>query len=154
MKKFIVICGLLASNFSFGADWAYIGTGGGADFYIDKSSYNYNKPDKTIDVWVKTQRKRLFSEEYYTPSKSLTKYSCKTRESKLLADVEYNIDGTVLRSNTKPSGQFEIIFPDTIAESILVASCLSDGGGFLFPKYIPEFVDLKKLGYQEKIKAP
>ena len=38
MKKLILICGLLASGFSFGADWGKIGESVGLSYYYDTSS--------------------------------------------------------------------------------------------------------------------
>lgn len=151
MKKLILICGLLVSGFSFGADWRYVSEGGGLTFYIDKSFYKYDIPNKTIDVWTKTVKKKLFDEGHYTSSKALTRYSCTSKESKFLANIEYDADGAVLSSNTKPNSRFELIFPDTVAEDIWTSSCLLKGKGFSFPSpsRMP-LVDLKEVG----IKAP
>ncbi|WP_336952030.1 surface-adhesin E family protein [Acinetobacter sp. AS167] len=148
MKKLILICGFLASSLSYGADWIYVTEGGGLSFFIDKSFYKYDSSNKTVDVWTKTTKKKIFDGSYYTSSKTLTKYSCANMESRILANIEYDTDGSVLSSNTKPSSRFELIFPDSVGETIWVSSCLSQGKGFNFPKYEPEFVDLDKLGYK------
>ena len=48
MKRLILICGLLASSFSFGADWVFVTETSDADedYYVDKSYYKYNS--KTV----------------------------------------------------------------------------------------------------------
>ena len=148
MKKLILTFGLLASSFSFGADWVYITNGGGHNFFIDKSFYKYDSSNKTVDVWTKTTKKKLFDESYYTSSKTLTKYSCANKEAQILANIEYDANGSVLSSNTKPSSRFELIFPDSVGETIWNSSCSSKGKGFIFSKYEPEFVDLEKIGYK------
>lgn len=150
VKKLILICGLFASSLSFGADWKYIEEGGGLSFYIDKSFYKYDATNKTVDVWTKTTKKKLFNQGYYTSSKTLTKYSCANKESRILASIEYDSNGSVLSSNTKPSSRSELIFPDSVGETIWIASCSSKGKGLVLPKYEPEFVDLEDVG----IKAP
>jgi len=45
MKKLILICSLLASGFSFGADWKYAAMGAMDDraIYVDSSQYTYDK---------------------------------------------------------------------------------------------------------------
>lgn len=149
MKKLILIFGLFASNFSFGADWKYIAEGGGLTFYVDKSFYKYDTANKSIDVWTKTAKKKLFDEGYYDSSKTLTRYSCANKESKLLANIEYDANGAVLNSNTKPNSRFELIFPDSVAEMIWSSSCLSKGKGFSFSKYEPERVPKELLGQHQ-----
>lgn len=140
----------MASSACFGADWKYVTEGGGMSFYLDKSFYKYDASSKTVDVWTKTTKKKLFEESYYTSSKTLTKYSCANKESKLLANIEYDTNGNVLNSNTKPNSRFELIFPDSVGETIWETACQSKGKGFIFPKYEHEYVDLEKVG----IKAP
>lgn len=148
MKKLIFISGLLASTICFGADWRYVTSGGGLGFYVDNSFYKYDASSKTVDVWTKTTKKDIFNDNYYTSSKTLTKYSCVNKESKQLANIEYSSNGSVLNSSTKLNGKFELIFPDSVGEVIWEISCSSKGKGFAFPKYEPEYVDLEKLGYK------
>lgn len=169
MKKLILICGLLVSSFSFGADWVYATSSNTESFWIDKGFYKYNTKNNTVDVWSKAIKKKLSGDDFYTSSKSLDRYSCLDKSSKNLAYVEYREWGEVSKSSSTASKAFSIIFPDSIAESILEASCGSKGRGFKFTKrqsetrsimdlqekyvngklYTPEFVDLNKLGYQE-----
>lgn len=137
MKKIILPSLLLTSSLSYGADWVYVTEGGGLSFFIDKSFYKYDPSNKTVDVWTKTTKKKLLNEGYYTSSKTFTKYSCVNKESRILANIEYDSDGSVLSSNTKPNSRFELIFPDSVGETIWVSSCLSKGKGFNFPKYEP-----------------
>ena len=168
MKKLILICGLLVSGFSFGADWVYAASSNSESFWVDRGFYKYNIKNNTVDVWNKTIKKKSNSDDYYTSSKSLDRYSCLDKSTKNLAYVEYEEWGTVSKSNSTPSKAFSIIFPDSIAEGIWKVACESKGKGFMFTKgqletlsifdlqekyskgapYKPEFVDLEKLGIQ------
>lgn len=134
MKRLIFVCGVLASGFSFGADWVYITSSKSETFYIDKAFYNYNARNKTIDVWSKSVKNMGYGNEPYTSSKSLKKYSCSNKSSKYLAYVEYYENGSVLRSISTPNKNFSVIFPDTIEEAIWKAACSSNGKGFKFTK--------------------
>lgn len=133
MKKLILVCGLLASGFSFGADWGYVVSGNNQDFYIDKSFYKYDPNTKTIDVWSKATKKKNFQDQYYTQSKTLIKYSCVDKTSKTLANVEHNENGGVLSQMTKPNNSFSPIFPDSIDESLWHVACDLKGKGLKFP---------------------
>lgn len=145
MKKLILIYGLLISGASFGADWAYVASGNNQDFYVDKSFYKYDGSTRTIDVWSKATQKKISENEYYTRSKTLVRYSCSNKTSKILANIEYGEGGGSLRSSTKPEINFSLIFPDSIDEAIWHAACSSKGKGFILPKHKGEFVDLIEL---------
>lgn len=136
---------MLASSFSFGADWVYIVSGGGHDFYIDKGFYKYDVRTKTADVWTKSMKKKSVKDEHYTDSKSLIRYACSSKNSKVLANINYNEDGSSIKSSSTPNVSFSVIFPDTIDEDIWQASCESKGKGFVFQKYKSGIIDLKEL---------
>lgn len=147
MKKILFIAGLFAGSFSYGANWVYVtSSSSNQNFYIDKDFYKYNNNLKTVDVWDKTTKKKLFEDGYYTQSKTLTKYSCENKSAKTLAFVNYNESGETLKSSTKPEGEFSLIFPDSVGETMWRVVCDSRGKGFKFPTYNPDFVDLKELG--------
>lgn len=162
MKKLLLICGLLASGFSFGTEWTYISTAKSGDlFYIDTSQYKYDNKLQSIDVWVKVESKTGVNaglakilgtdpnEQLYTRSKNLVRYSCLNKTSKTLAAVNYSESGGVLSSTTRASGDFSVIFPDSVDEILWTSSCLSKGKGYSLPEYKPEYTDLRKLGYKE-----
>lgn len=134
MNKKILICSLLISTVSFGADWVYVTTGASESFYVDRSFYKYDVKNKTVDVWSKTVKKKLYGDGFYTSSKSLDRYSCSNKETKGLAYVQYHDDGNVLKSTTVSDRNFSIIFPDSIAESIWNVACVTNGKGFKFTK--------------------
>lgn len=133
MKRLILICGLLASGFSFGADWVYVTSGANSEnFWIDKSFYKYDVKNSTVDVWVRSTKAKLYDEGSYVTSKTLDRISCGAKKSKTLAFIKYNESGETIKSNSKPDSEFSLIFPDTIGESIWEASCKTKGRGFKF----------------------
>ena len=71
MKRLILICGLLASSFSFGADWVFVTETSDADedYYVDKSYYKYNSKTGVSEVWYKQSRFEGLQE--YIASKTL-----------------------------------------------------------------------------------
>lgn len=168
MRKYIALLATLISTSAFSADWVYAVSSGTESFWIDKSFYKFDTKSKTVDVWSKSIKKNL-SNEFYTGSKSLIRYSCLDKTSKILAHVEYRSDGSVSSSKTSPETKFSLIFPDSIAEGMWSIACSSKGKGFTFSKmqlernhvldlesrygesgplseYQPEFVDLKSVG--------
>ncbi|WP_335955265.1 surface-adhesin E family protein [Acinetobacter guillouiae] len=134
MKIWVLICGLLASSLSFGADWVYVNSSNSESFWVDKGFYKYNVKNNTVDVWNKAIKKKSNSNDFYTSSKSLERYSCMDKSSKNLAYVEYKESGEVSKSYSTPSKSFSVIFPDSIAEGIWEVACSSKGRGFRFSK--------------------
>ena len=135
MKKLLLICGLLTSTVSFGANWVYVvSSSNNQDIYVDKDFYKYNSNLKTVDVWTKTTKKKLYEEAYHTQSKALTRYSCENKSARTLAEVDYNESGESLRSSTKPASDFSLIFPDSIGEAIWYVACETKGKGFKLAK--------------------
>ena len=145
MKKLILICGLLASGFSFGANWTYVTSSNLESFYIDKDFYKYDVKNKTVDVWSKSEKKKIYLDEFYTSSKSLSRYSCINKQAKTLAYINYNEEGIAIKSSTKPEGEFSLIFPDSIGEGMWEVACRSKGKGFVFPEYRPELVPFENI---------
>ena len=135
MKKLILICGLLASGFSFGAEWAYISSSSnGSDFFIDKDFYVFDEKNKTTDVWAKAEKKTGLSNNTYVASKTLIRFSCTSKKQKYLAEITYDQFGSVLKSSDKPDINYQLIFPDTIAEELWAAACASKGKGLKLPR--------------------
>lgn len=132
MKKLIFICGLMASSFSFAATWTYVVSSENESFYIDKDFYKYDFKNGYVDVWTKSVKKKLMTDEFYTKTKGLERYSCASKKSKTLAFIEYSETGSALRSNTKPEIEYSLIFPDSIGESVWYAACATKGKGFKF----------------------
>lgn len=140
MKRLILMCGLLASGFSFGADWKYAAMGAMDDraIYVDSSQYTYDKKSNSIKAWYKTVSYReKEGKETYTKSKDLYQFSCIDNRIKLLAYVNYNKNGDVVSSAQYDSKdvKYKIIIPDTIGEDLWEVACISKGGGFRYPKY-------------------
>ncbi|WP_180122976.1 surface-adhesin E family protein [Acinetobacter sp. YH12086] len=161
MKKLILTFGLLASGFSFGADWVYvISAKSGDQFFLDADYYKYNFKNQTTDVWVRSDSKTGLGEKLaevlntqptermYTNSKALVRFACESGMSKTLAITKYDSNGVVLKSTSKADADFSLVFPDSIDEALLEVACKSRGKGLALPKYKPEFVDLEKLGYK------
>lgn len=142
MKKIILICGLLASGFSFGANWTYVTSSNLESFYIDRDFYRYDPKSNTVDVWSKSDKNKVYAKGFYTSSKSLKRYSCGSKKSKTLAYIKYDENGEVVKSTTKPENEFSVIFPDTIAEGIWYAACSTKGKGFKFTKQQLETVSI------------
>ncbi|WP_109441885.1 surface-adhesin E family protein [Acinetobacter haemolyticus] len=140
MKKIFLLCGLLTSSISFGADWKYAAIGAQNDraIYVDSSQYIYDKKNNTVKAWFKTvSYKDLEGSETYTKSKNLYQFSCLDNKIKLLAYVNYSKDGSVISSGSQESKsvKFDFVIPDTIGESMWRVACLTKGGGFRYPKY-------------------
>ena len=145
MKKIILICGMLASGFCFGANWTYVTSSNLESFYVDKDFYKYDSKSNTVDVWSKSVKKKIYLDEFYTNTKSLDRYSCGGKKSKTLASIKYNEDGEVLKSTTKPENDFSLIFPDSIGEGIWYVACGTKGKGFRFTKQQLETVSILDL---------
>lgn len=140
MKKQILICGLLASSTSFGADWKYaaIGTQNDRAIYIDSSQYSYDKGKNSIRAWFKTDSyEDDESKNIYTSSKNFYEFSCLDNKIKLLTFVNYNKEGRVISSQqlSDKEVKYSIVIPDTIGESLWKVACISKGKGFRYPKY-------------------
>lgn len=140
MKKLILMCSLLASSFTFGADWKYAAMGAQDDraIYVDSSQYNYDMKNNSIKVWFKTDSyEDTNSKKTYTRSKNLFQFSCNDQKLKLLAYVNYDNKGNVVSSSQLDSKdiKYRMVIPDTIGESLWNVACISKGKGFRYPKY-------------------
>lgn len=110
----------------------------GDTYYVDESFFKYDSKNQTMDVWDKSEKKKTLSDDTYTSSKSLTRYSCSDKSLKILAIVEYNFDGTVRNSSTTPSKNFSLIFPETISEAFWHVACDNKGKGLKMKEYKPQ----------------
>lgn len=151
MKKLILICGLLASGLGFGADWTYVISAQDESFWVDKSFYKYDGSAKTVDVWSKSIKKKLYGNDFYTNSKTLYRFSCPLKKVKILAYIEYKEDGNTLHSTTEPEPNFNIIFPDSIGEGIWEVACKTNGKGFKFTKNQLEMLPADKILKREYV---
>lgn len=132
MKKIILICGMLISTLSFGADWVYVGSSKVGDkFYIDFDYYNYDKINNKTRLWYKVEEKR--NGEYYTEQKTLAEYYCGRGQSKVLSAVYYHPNGEV-RKNFESNylSQPMVVVPDTTGEQIYSVACGTPGKGLDF----------------------
>lgn len=158
MKRLILICGLLASGFSFGADWVYVTSSASSEaFWLDKSFYKYDAKNNTVDAWVRSTKGKLYGEGAYVASKTLDRISCGAKKSKTLAFIKYNESGETIKSSTKPESEFSLIFPDTIGESVWDVACKSKGKGFRFTEAqlnTAYFPDLKSKPEQPRYLTP
>ena len=141
MRKFILLCGMIVSNLSFGADWVYIGSSKSGDkFYIDFDFYQYDKKTNSTLVWTKTNER--LNQNYYTRQKNLTKYYCKDKSFITSNLVTYYPDGNVKSSVSGYALNFDktsIIVPDTLNENIWNIACGTPAQGLDF-KY-PDIED-------------
>ena len=147
VKKLILIFGLFASGFSFGADWVLVtqSDDNESNYYIDKSYYKYDSKNMTAQIWVQTENyKKSNSMEKYVSSKGLTLYDCTGKRYKNLASISYRSDGFVLNTFNQPAKDFSVIFPDTVGESYWDAACKTKGKGLYLP-IKREFLNLKRL---------
>ncbi|WP_326519018.1 surface-adhesin E family protein [Acinetobacter sp. CAAS 2-6] len=155
MKKILLICGLLTSGFSFGADWVFIteSADADADYYIDKSHYKYNSKTGEVEVWYKRNQFEGLNE--YTESKTLNIFDCINKREKTIALVSYTYTGQSNQIITKPT-PYSVVFPDTIGEDLWIAACKTKGKGLYLP-YKPNFISekrMKLLGIEDGKKAP
>ena len=147
MKRLILICGLLASGFSFGADWVLVAQSADneSSHYIDKSYYKYDGINMTSQIWVQTKNyKTPDSMERYVSSKGLTLYDCVGKRYKNLASISYSSNGFILSNFNKPEKDFSIVFPDTIGESYWNAACKNKGKGLYLPPQ-QDFINAKRF---------
>lgn len=147
MEKLILICGVLASSFSFGADWVLVAQSDDSEsnHYIDKSYYKYDSKNMTSQIWVQTEKYKTHnSMEKYISSKGLTLYDCAGKRYKNLASISYRSDGFVLNTFNQPAKDFSVIFPDTVGESYWNAACKTKGKGLYLPPQ-REFINAKRF---------
>lgn len=146
MKRLISICGILASSFSFGADWFLVAQSNDSNtnHLIDRNYYKYNPKSGTAEIWQLTRDYKGTSMERYDRSKTLSLYDCAGKRFKTLATVKYNQEGYVLESSSQPDKNFSIIFPDSVGESYWEAACKNKGKGLYLPVQ-REFLNMKRL---------
>ncbi|QNW99056.1 hypothetical protein IC797_05535 [Acinetobacter seifertii] len=147
MKRIVLVCGLLASGFTYSAEWVLVAQSedNESSYYVDKSYYKYDNKNKNSQIWVLTKNyKSTNSMEQYVSSKGLTLYDCKDKRYKNLASLAYRSDGSVLNSFNQPAKEFSVIFPDTVGEKYWEVACKSKGNGLFIPKQ-REFFSLKRL---------
>lgn len=133
MKKLILICGLLASGLSFGADWVHVGSDStGLKFYIDYDYYNYSKTISTVDLWYKVNKES--NSKSYTSQKALTRYDCNNKKYKNLSVATYYPSGTVVDTyeHNPLASAYRMVFPDTIGEALWGVACDTPGKGLDF----------------------
>lgn len=133
MKKLILICGLLTSGFSFGADWVYVGSSKSGDkFYIDFDYYDYNKRTNTTRLWYKIEENN--NGVYYTQDKTFAEYYCGgVGRFKVLSALYYYPNGDIRKSfEANYHTQSEVIFPDTTGEFLYKVACDTPGKGLDF----------------------
>ena len=139
MKKIILICGLLASSFSFGADWKFAAAGSDAGgLYVDNSFYQYDHKKHIVDAWFKSES--YVSEagnEKYVKSKYLFRLSCSDKKYALVSHILYDKKGGVIESNSIPVEKLKLdyIVPDSVGESMWEVACSTKGQGFKLPKW-------------------
>ncbi|MCT9978372.1 hypothetical protein M2R48_08555 [Acinetobacter sp. I-MWF] len=145
MKKLFLICGLLASSFSFGADWKYAAMGAQDEYdrgiYVDSSQYNYDKKNNSIIAWFKTESYAGY-EGYrnkitYTRAENLYQFLCVENKMRLLTYVYYDKKGDIISSSQFDSKdvEYNTVTSNTIGESLWKVACASKGKGFRYPKY-------------------
>jgi hypothetical protein len=142
MKKIILITSLLVSSFSFGADWVFIAeaTDVDQDYYVDVSSYSYNKTTDKAKIWYK---RNVFSgSKEYTDTKTLVEYDCGQKKERYLAQSTYNIDGYALSNIDSPSTS-RFIAPDTVGDALWEAACKVKGSVYNAKK--PNFVNMERI---------
>lgn len=127
------MCGLLASGFSFGADWVYVGSSKSGDkFYIDFDYYDYNKRSNTTRLWYKIEENN--NGVYYTQDKTFAEYYCGgVGRFKVLSALYYYPNGDIRKSfEANYHTQSEAIFPDTTGEFLYKVACDTPGKGLDF----------------------
>ena len=133
MKKSIfLVVGILLSSFSQAAEWAFVGsTSTDADYYIDRTYYNFDKVKNTSEVWFKVNKFKGLEE--YKSSVTLTSYHCTNKKEKILSQVNYSSDNKVLNTLEDINATYRAIFPDTIGEDLWIAACKNKGAGLYLP---------------------
>jgi hypothetical protein len=149
MKKLILICGLLASGLSFGADWVFATSSkDGSSYYIDYDYYKYDKVLNTSDIWYKVEE--ISGGKSYTERKALTKYNCKYKEYKDLSIATYLPSGSTKDTySSNYYSEYRTVFPDTVGEDLYNVACGTPSKGLDF-KY-PDLVNFK--AYPEYVRA-
>lgn len=142
MKIWVLICGMLASALSFGADWRMLTTSSsGTKIYIDKESFKYRPYDGSVVIWVKgvypSGKKTVDGSSEY---KMLNTYFCKSRKMSTANSIFYNSNGGVVSSSNMGTGNEEIV-PETISETVFKHVCINPENGLEPQLY--EFDSLK-----------
>ena len=119
----VALCPVLAQ----GAQWVRVGSGGGSESYIDKSSIL--RVDKNYKVWslVSYAGEQMTQDgTTYRSMKALHVYSCAERTTTLQSQVYYSEamgKGPVVQSLKYERFNPEDIVPDSVADGALQMIC-------------------------------
>lgn len=157
MKKILLGVLLAVSSSLMAADWKFAAPSpDGGDIYVDATYYNYKGQTNIVDAWFKTDEFiSPESEDMYTKSKNLWRFSCLDREAVLLSFVTYDVKQKILESYTQPekNPKMSVIVPDSVGESIWEVACTTKGKGFKLPKWrLGKRIsaeEMKKLGLKK-----
>jgi hypothetical protein len=124
MKKLILICGLLTSSFSFGADWRLIATASDdTRTYIDADTFKYQVNDNSVSIWVKKDNFRTqLSNGFTVEVKHFDKYFCGSSKVSTMSSVAYDTKGNVLETSNINEGLHNIV-PESTGESVYNYVC-------------------------------
>ncbi len=126
MKKLIVLL-LLVPALAQAAKWTKLGSNGGADSYLDKTSMI--KADKGTKAWSLISYASAQSTPDglpYLSMKVLQQYSCAERTTTLLTQVYYSEamgKGEMVRSFKYEKFEAEDVIPDSPADGALQIIC-------------------------------
>lgn len=132
MRKLILISSILASSFSFGADWVYVGSSDSGDkFYVDFDYYDYDKKINTVKSWYRVDK--YLNGRYYIEQKTLAEHYCRSSRSKTLSAVHYHPNGSVGKTfEADYLTQSTRVFPETTGEYLYKVACDTPGKGLDF----------------------
>lgn len=120
MKRLILMCGLLASGFSFGADWVLFATNGKetkdyTEHFYDKSSIKKSN-NNTVQLWVRAYE---VENKFRADMSSVIYCTDRNLETK---EVFYYSDNKFL-NNIKYSNKVDTPPPDSVGDVLIRQIC-------------------------------
>lgn len=109
-----------APTAAIAADWVYLDSGGGRDFYIDRESIR-TMPNGNKRAWLEIVRHNpdKFGD---TSSKSLTEFDCREGRYRLLQSTYFK--GERVTTTDAITSEWRYASPDSLAESLLNYVCV------------------------------
>ena len=119
MKKIILICGLLTSSFSFGADWVVLDRSHGQESQIDMSSIKKLPSDKRL-VWYRSITKAEEAKYVYLTFRA--EIDC-TRETLQNNDLVIHINDKHISQTTVENPKPFSPPPESSGQKIIQTTC-------------------------------
>jgi hypothetical protein len=128
----LLVSMLLGYSVVWGADWKQVRSTGSATLYYDSAEITHPSKDiiKVSTKWTYTEKgiknaKEVFGKNYENLGYSIKSYeiNCKDKTSRILSTTDYNRDGTVIPSDSKPNAEWSRISNESVLGSLSEMVC-------------------------------